>query len=116
MAAEGAILADGVPPIMTFHRAENRIIFSIAEEIMIDRAHARGDAQSAVQVIKRRLPVAVILVAASLKFNREQGLLWVLQCLCDLIHQHELMVRALADNPRINVRRTDHPLHTHNID
>ena len=73
MLAQRAIFANRVTPIMAFDRAQERIVFTVAKEIMVDGAHTRGDTQPAVQVVQRGLTVAKIVISASLKFDREQA-------------------------------------------
>ncbi len=93
---------------MASNRAEYRIIFTVKKQIVIDGTHPTRDAQPAVKVIKRRLRAAIVLIAARLKFNREQRLLEILQCNGHGVHQKHLVKVSLAYENGIDICRTDH--------
>jgi len=105
--AQGAVFADGMPPIVTFDGAEDGIVFTVAKEVMVDPAHAGREAQAGVQVVERALRAAEILIAAGLELNREERLRLVLQGLGHLVDQQELVKIPLADEAGIRVGGAD---------
>ena len=73
MPAQAAVLADGVTPIVPFHRAQNGIIFTVKEQVMVDGAHAGGDAEPAVEIKQGCLVAAEIIVAAAWNSTEKSG-------------------------------------------
>ncbi len=108
MFAQRTVLADGMSPIVAFGGAKNGIVLTIAEEIIVDGTHSGGNAQSGVQVVKRGLVAAEILVTTSLELDREQRLLRVLQGLGHFVDQQHVMDIIFPDVTGVNIGGGDH--------
>ena len=115
MAAGGAVFAHRVAPGVAARATEDRVVLAVEEQVVVDRAHAARHAQPAMEIIERRLPAREVEVAARLKFDREERLLWVLQRLGHLVDEDHVVEVAFVDEHGIDVGGADHAVHLHDL-
>ncbi len=115
MPAQRAVLADGVTPVVALHRAEQGVVLAVTEEVMVDGAHPRGEAQPGMQVEERGLAGAKVVVPSGLELDGEKRLLRVVQRLGHLVDRQQLVEVAFPDVPGIDVGGADHPVDLHDL-